>query len=241
MNEMNQKSFILEGNIGVGKSTFLKMISHYLNVQIVYEPHEKWQGSGDTANLLDKFYKDTKRWAYTFQSYAFITRIKEQQEYAKKNPFSIQILERSVYSDRYCFAKNCFEMGLMSELEWKLYQEWFSWLIDNYTTKPAGFIYLQTEPSICYDRIKKRNRYEEANVSLDYLQKLHAKHEQWLIKKEGIQEGLKKIPVLILPCDLDFEHNKQEQKKHVEKIVNFIHTECNIMVDATAQPLITPQ
>ena len=109
MNDLKQqRCFIVEGNIGAGKSTFLKMLKQYLNVQIVLEPHEKWQNIGDGHNLLDQFYNDPKRWAYTFQSYAFVSRVVAQQEHAKVNPFSMQILERSVFSDRYCFARNCY-------------------------------------------------------------------------------------------------------------------------------------
>ena len=220
-----QKCFILEGNIGAGKSTFLKIMRGYLNVQIVPEPHEKWQKIGDSdENLLEKFYNDTPRWAYTFQSYAFVTRVREQEEYAKKNGYPVQVLERSVYSDRYCFAKNCFELGTMTALEWKLYQEWFSWLVDNYTVKPSGFIYLGTDPEICYKRLLKRNRKEEAEVPLSYLEKLHNKHEEWLVKKENVAPYLKNIPVLILECNNDFEHSKPEQEKHIEKIISFFAT-----------------
>ena len=49
-------SIIVEGNIGAGKSTFLKMVNDYLDLQIVYEPHEQWQDVGG-ENVLDHFYK----------------------------------------------------------------------------------------------------------------------------------------------------------------------------------------
>ena len=69
-----KKLFILEGNIGAGKSTFLRLAGDTLPLQIVPEPHTKWQQVGG-HNLLEKFYTDTNRWAYTFQSYAFVTRV----------------------------------------------------------------------------------------------------------------------------------------------------------------------
>ena len=129
MSTLEQKSFIVEGNIGAGKSTFLRLVQERLPVQIVYEPHTKWQKVDDKENLLDKFYQDTTRWAYTFQSYAFVTRVVEQQRKARENKHGVQVLERSVYSDRYCFAKNCFEMGTLSKLEWTLYREWLNGLL----------------------------------------------------------------------------------------------------------------
>ena len=45
---------------------------------------------------------------------------------------------------------------------------------------PDGFIYLRATPETCNARMVGRNRTEEAGVPLEYLQTLHAKHEDWL-------------------------------------------------------------
>jgi deoxyadenosine/deoxycytidine kinase len=230
MIESKQKVLIVEGNIGAGKSTFLKMLDTYLDVQVVYEPDKKWQNVADGESLLDKFYTDTKRWAYTFQTYAFVTRVVEQKMSAEKNPTTAQVIERSVYADRYCFAQNCYEMGLMSSLEWKLYQEWFSWLVDNYTVKPTGFIYLRAEPEICYERIAKRSRAAEKGVAFDYIKMLHQKHEEWLIDRKNLSPALQDIPVLTLPCDTEFENNPEEQEKHVEQIKKFFDIQSRMSI-----------
>ena len=66
--QKNKKVLILEGNIGAGKSTFLKILKNNLNVDIIFEPTDKWQDVENEGNILDLFYKDTKRWAYTFQT-----------------------------------------------------------------------------------------------------------------------------------------------------------------------------
>ncbi len=222
----NMNYLIVEGNIGAGKSTFLRLLNEQLDVHVVYEPHEQWQDV-EGHNLLDKFYSDTSRWAYTFQTYAFITRILEAERQAHTTDKQNLILERSVYSDRYCFAKNAYEMGTMSSLEWTLYKQWFSWLVDTYTVKPDGFIYLQTTPDTCFERMKKRNRSEEATVSHDYLTAIHQKHEQWLIGKDGVADYLKDIPVLVLPCDIDFENNQLEQEKHMQAICSHFNITPN--------------
>jgi deoxyadenosine/deoxycytidine kinase len=218
---------IVEGNIGAGKSTFLKLIGKRLNAQLVYEPIDKWQNvSGE--NILEHFYKDTQRWAYTFQTFAFITRVIAQQEQAKTNICPMQVLERSVYSDRYCFAKNCFELGLMTALEWKLYQEWFSWLVENYAPRPDAFIYLKTDPEVCYERLLKRNRSEEAGVGLDYLRLVHNKHEEWLIHKKDVSDAIARAPVLSLECNEDFESNNEAQEMHLSRILDFLDTHFQI-------------
>lgn len=220
MHSQLAKSLIIEGNIGAGKSTFLKIVGRFLDSDIVFEPHEKWQDV-EGENLLDLFYKDTKRWAYTFQTYAFITRVLEQEKNAKNTDKDFQVLERSVYSDRYCFAKNCFEMGTMNKLEWSLYKDWFSWLVEQYTAKPAGFIYLKTDPEICYNRLVKRNRSEESNVPLKYLKLLDQKHNDWLMEKKGVSEFIADVPVLVLDCNKDFEFDVSEQVKHMNSIADF--------------------
>ncbi len=214
---------VIEGNIGAGKSTFVSLIKRYLDVHVVYEPHEQWQSVGSSAeNILEKFYTDMPRWAYTFQSYAFVTRVRAQQQAAQQFPHLTQIVERSVYSDRYCFAKNCFELGYMNALEWKLYQEWFSWLVDNYTQRPHGFIYLRTTPDVCHERLKKRDRKEEVGVGLDYLQSLHDKHERWLIDKEGVAPSLSDVPALVLDANQEFEGNRHLQQEWVQQIKDFM-------------------
>lgn len=217
-----QSSYIVEGNIGAGKSTFLMILKQYLNLQVVPEPCDKWQTVAGKFNLLDQFYRDPKRWAYTFQTYAFITRVMQKSQYAQKNDFGVQIVERSVFSDRYCFAQNSHELGFMDELEWELYKEWFNWVLNNYITPPQGFIYLRTNPEICYERLKKRNRHEEETVSRDYLESLHQKHESWLVKKENIASALVKVPVLVLEADDEFERNPNKQAQHIEQILAFI-------------------
>lgn len=220
-NSLLKQWIIVEGNVGAGKSTFLKMLQQYLDVGFVFEPHEQWQNVENTGNILEKFYEEPKRWAYTFQSYAFITRIRAQQEYARTAPQTTCILERSVFSDRYCFAKNAYESGFMSELEWYLYREWFAWLVQHYMPKPAGFIYLRVDPQVCLDRMHIRNRHEESGVSLAYLNQLHEKHEAWLLHKQGVDTLVVDVPVLELNCNVDFEHDVAQQLEHIQKIVAF--------------------
>ncbi len=48
--------------------------------QVVPEPVDKWQNIQDTnggqpSNLLEAFYKNPERYAYTFQNYVFVTRL----------------------------------------------------------------------------------------------------------------------------------------------------------------------
>ncbi len=218
----NFRRIIVEGNIGAGKSTFLRLLQDTFAAHFVFEPHEQWQNVGG-HNILDAFYTQKERWAYTFQSYAFITRMRADAQGAQNSNHSVHILERSVYSDRYCFAKSCFEMKAMTPLEWNLYQEWFAWLVEAQQYRPDGFIYLRTDPKTCYQRMAKRNRSEESAVTLDYLTEIHQKHEDWLINKINIPHYLHDVPVLVLECNADFEYNINEQQKHFSEIKTFFN------------------
>jgi deoxyadenosine/deoxycytidine kinase len=229
-------SLMVEGNIGAGKSTFLRIMEQQFNATLVPEPLERWQNI-EGNNLLDYFYKETRRWAYSFQAYALVTRIAYNRGGKPAHGASITFLERSIYSDRYCFAKNCFELGFMDALEWDLYKEWFVWIDHHYAPIPDAFIYLRADPEVCHQRLLKRNRAEEASVSLDYLKLVHQKHEDWLIHKKEISSSLEHVPVLVLACDEDFEHNKYIQESHVRAIVNFLNQQVHPLAHVRTLPL----
>lgn len=222
--------FVVEGNIGAGKSTFLRHMGRYLNAQLVFEPTQLWcDVNGE--NLLDAFYADGKRWAYTFQTYAFVTRTIEQKRLQAQNEKPFQLLERSIYADRYCFAKNAYELGLMSKLEWQMYQNWFIWLTD-YTEQPAGFIYLRADPEVCYDRLVGRGRCEEKGIQCDYISCLHNKHEDWLMHKKDVTDFMRSAPVLVLDCNESFESNIALQKRHARDVVDFLSV-CGLPAEQT--------
>ena len=228
---------MVEGNIGAGKSTFLKILQDNLQIEAIFEPANKWQSDSEQENLLHLFYKDMKRWAYTFQSYAFITRIQSILEHQKNNSSDkVQILERSVYCDRYCFAKNCYESGLMTPLEWNIYKEWFSWLAETYAPRPSGFIYLKTDPNTCHSRMQKRSRSEESGVPLEYLKSLHSRHEDWLISQKEVSPYLANIPILVLDCNEEFETNMTIQKQHIRRVQEFIDQQIIPFVPTPPHP-----
>lgn len=59
---------------------------------------------------------------------------------------------------------------------------------------PFQIIYIRTDPDVCYDRLKKRDRSSEVTISLDYLRNIHIKYEKWVDSlKENDQTNLKII------------------------------------------------
>ncbi len=201
--------FFLEGNVGTGKSTFLQKLKE-LGINVIFEPVDEWTSIKNLngKNLLEEFYNDQKRYAYTFQSIAFRTRVKNIQ-----NTDTNSVVERSIFTDRNVFAKTCYENGMMNKIEWNDYTSWFDWLVETFGIKPKGYIYLRASPDISYDRIKKRNRSGEETIPFDYLKELHNKHEKWLMEEPN---------VLVLDVNDDFEKDNGKLNDMIEKVMNFI-------------------
>ena len=173
---------LLEGNIAAGKSTLGRSIAEDNRMAFIEEPVSSWQNDFE-ENLLDMFYKDSKRWSFTFQLAAFVTRAKTWTEVLEMTDHTNVVLERSIYADRFIFAKNCYESGLLSKTEYQLYCRMWDWLEERWASSPDKIIYLRTPAEICYERLLKRGRAEEKDnqVPLEYLQSLEVLHDEWLL------------------------------------------------------------
>ena len=78
-------------------------------------------------------------------------------------------MERSVYHDRRVFAELLKESGKISELEWKLYDQWYEWLLNDYNVRPDIYVYLRASPDTSYKRMLERKRKEENEYLLTTL------------------------------------------------------------------------
>jgi len=229
--------YLLEGNMGAGKSTILKLIREHLpELEVVFEPVNEWHSDNHGESLLSNFYQDQTRWSYTMEKHALITRVYEYLKEQEKNS-SRKVMERSVYSGYYCFAKNGYLQGVMSDIEWRAYNTWFEFLIKKNCKKPLGFIYLQSTPEICLERMNKRQRAGEDLVPIEYLQQLHTMHEDFLIHQKGILAELKTIPILKLNVTEEFADNPTIFMPHLEKIRTFVSTSKEAYCPLASSPL----
>ena len=177
--------FFVEGNIASGKSTLVRLLGEAMpRSQVLLEPVDQWQAlhDGHGRNMLDYFYSDMRRHAYAFQSFAFFSRVAQLE---RIDPAAaVVFVERSVFSDRNVFAQNCHARGTMSDIEWKLYNMWFDWVIQRSHAQlhSARTVYLRSDPDTCAARLRRRARAEEGDVPLEYLRALHERHEAWLMR-----------------------------------------------------------
>ena len=108
------------------------------------------------------------------------------------------------------FEKMLYDDNLMSDIEHNMYNTWCNFY-QKYVNNMNSwkYIYLRCNPNTSFERIKKRGREEEKNITLEYLEKLHKYHEEWLLN----------VPdVLIIDCDKDFENNLEYQTELINKI-----------------------
>eukprot|EP00828_Plagiopyla_frontata_P033204 TRINITY_DN4312_c0_g1_i3.p1 TRINITY_DN4312_c0_g1~~TRINITY_DN4312_c0_g1_i3.p1 ORF type:complete len:310 (-),score=41.20 TRINITY_DN4312_c0_g1_i3:101-1030(-) len=222
--QMSKKQVLLsiEGNVGAGKSTFLDLLNSRFSNEftVIPEPVNEWQNiRGEGVNMLDLLYKDPQRWSYTFQTYAFFSRLQLWQRMMKDVQTPLMISERSVFSDKYIFAQNCASNWNPAELA--VYNEWFDFLTGNerYGYRQIdGVIYLRTSPEVCLSRIAKRGRKEEDSIPIDYLTQLHQRHEEWLNSDRGRESHA----ILTIDNDNEIYNNPDLVEMLINQVKSFI-------------------
>lgn len=190
----------IEGNIGSGKSTFMEKLKKYYStsdyVVFLDEPVSCWVDIKDSKeNIIEKFYRDTKKYAFSFQMMAYISRLSIMKESIKKNPNKVFITERSVLTDYNVFAKMLYDDGMIEEVEYQIYMKWFNHFYDE-LVKTMKIVYVDVKPEKCLERIQNRGRKGE-NISIDYLENCESYHLKWFsnmnITKLDGNENIKDI------------------------------------------------
>jgi len=164
----------IEGNIGSGKSTLFEKLKVYFannkNIIFVREPVDIWESIQDEngTTILEKFYQDQIKYSFSFQIMAYISRINLLKETIKQHPGVTIITERSLYTDKMVFAKMLYDTHKIEYINYQIYLNLFDTFKNDFNVD--NIIYIKTDPDVCYNRILKRARNGENNISLDYLQ-----------------------------------------------------------------------
>lgn len=164
------KYFItVAGNIGVGKSTLVKLLAERTGWEPVYE--------AVTENpYLADFYKDMTRWSFHSQVF-FLSRRLRQHHYLLQRQNAI-IQDRSVYEDAEIFARNLYRQGNMSERDWTSYFDLYQTLA-TVLTPPHLVIYLKASVPTLRRRIAQRGREYEQAIADAYLGQLNELYDEW--------------------------------------------------------------
>jgi deoxyadenosine/deoxycytidine kinase len=218
------KIISIEGNIGSGKSTLLSNLkNHYANnknIVFLKEPVDEWEQIKDDNNvtMLEKFYSDQEKYSFPFQMMAYISRLAILKETVNNHPDAIIITERSLYTDKMVFAKMLHDDNKIETINYKIYLKWFHTFANDFPINKI--IYVNADPEICNERIKKRSRLGESNIPLDYLQNCHKYHNDMMNKETN---HCVCHDQLILDGNIDIYENDGHLERWIDKIHSFIH------------------
>jgi len=187
------KKFVaVAGNIGVGKSTLVKMLCDEMGWDPFYEPV--------TENpYLADFYKDMAAWSFHSQIFFLTHRLRSHFQLAQHLNSVFQ--DRSVYEDAEIFARNLSMQGHIQPRDYQTYRELYETAVQ-FLPPPDLVIYLRASVSTLLNRIANRGRDYERKIAPDYLESLNNLYENWI-------DNFTLCPVLAVPADdLDYvAHN----------------------------------
>lgn len=211
----NNAVIVLAGMIGAGKSTYTKLISEALESDAFYE-------SVDDNRILEKFYEDPKRWAFSLQIYFLNTRFRSIKQALQHQH---NVLDRSIYEDA-LFTKINHQQGNMSDAEMDTYLDLLDNMMEELDSLPKKapdlLIYLRGSLDTVLSRIKKRGRtFEQIDGNeglLDYYTLLHSHYDDWFDQYD-------KSATLVI----DIDQHDLENPADAEKIIQLIHNKLESM------------
>ena len=189
----------IDGNIGSGKSTLVKLLSDDLKnnnkVCFLQEPIDIWNSITDEngKTILSHYYADQKKYAFSFQMMAFVSRLSLLRE-AMTKEYDYIITERCMITDKMVFAKMLYDEGKIEEIEYNIYNKWFDEFNKDFPN--IKIVYVKTTPEIAKLRVDKRAREGEI-IPLEYLKNCHHYHDTWLNNYDG--------DIVTLNADVDTE------------------------------------
>ncbi|PIR21436.1 MAG: deoxynucleoside kinase [Deltaproteobacteria bacterium CG11_big_fil_rev_8_21_14_0_20_47_16] len=189
--ELHHRYIAVDGPIGAGKTTLVKMLAEDLGGQPIFEPAEKNPFLGD-------FYKDRTRNAFKTQLFFLLNRYQQQVELAQQDLFS------NITLCDYTFAKDLiFAQINLNPDEMKLYEMIYT-LLSARLPKPDFVIYMQANPKVLTERIKMRGATYEKGITEDYLEMLTEAYNNYFF-------NYNETPLLVVnSSDLDYVKNAQD-------------------------------
>ena len=147
---------VVEGPIGVGKTSLAKRLAERLQSGILLERPEQ-------NPFLARFYEDMSRYALATQLFFLFQRVEQLRELAQ-----LDLFNRVTVGDFLLEKDSLFARLTLSAEELHLYQKIFDTLAPQ-APRPDLVIYLQAEPDTLYERIRRRAVEFERSISAEYL------------------------------------------------------------------------
>ena len=190
---------VIEGPIGVGKTSLTKLLAKEFNARCILERPEE-------NPFLSHFYQDRKKYAFQAQVFFLLTRFQQQQEISQ-----LDLFNQVTLSD-YLFDKDrIFALLNLDEHEFALYEKIFQ-LLGGRIPTPDLVIFLQAKPEVLLHRIKSRNIAYEKEIELDYLKRLTEAYNYYFFHYE-------QSPLLVVnTSEIDFVKRKEDLEQLLREI-----------------------
>ena len=190
---------VIEGPIGVGKTSLAGLLAKEFNARMaVEEPEEN--------PFLKQFYQDRKKYAFQTQLFFLLNRFQQQKEIAQ-----LDLFNQVTVSD-YLFAKDrIFASINLDDHELALYSQIYQ-LLNGQIPTPDLIIFLQAKPEILLHRIRSRGHSYEKEMDLDYLKVLTEAYNYYFFHYD-------QSPLLIVDTsEIDFVKRKEDLGQLIREI-----------------------
>jgi deoxyadenosine/deoxycytidine kinase len=178
----------IAGNMGVGKSSLTRLLAETLGWTPFYE-------AVDDHPYLAEFYRDMRQWSFHSQIFFLSRRLCYHREIAN-HPHSV-VQDRTLYEDAEIFARNLHQRRNMVDRDYQVYRDLYEEFVQM-VSSPDLIVYLKASIPTLIERIHRRGRDFERDISPLYLQQLNELYNTWI-------EDFTFCPVLTIPADeLDF-------------------------------------
>lgn len=190
---------VVEGPIGVGKTSLAQRLAEHLGADILLEkPQEN--------PFLERFYQDPQRHAMSTQLFFLFQRINEVRDQAQMDLFNTRTVSDYLFDKDALFAR----LNL-SDDEFKLYQNIYQSLAPQAPT-PDLVIYLQASTDTLVERVHRRGHDYERLVKDDYLARLSDSYREFFHQYED-------APLMMVNSEnLNFVDNDADFKLLLERI-----------------------
>jgi len=183
---------VLEGNIGVGKTSLAQLMQREFSAKLMLERFED-------NPFLPKFYKNPKRYAFPLALSFLADRYQQWSEAIAQH----DLFKDFVVSDYHVFKSLIFAEITLSSDEFRRYKRFFDILYQE-LIKPGLYVYLYKNSSNLLANIRKRGRGYEQEITVAYLEKIH----------QGYMQFIKRHPELsvriIDVTDRDFVNKRED-------------------------------
>jgi len=197
------KLLVLEGLIGVGKTSLARILRDEWRARLVLEP-------ADDNPFLERFYSDPERFAFPTQMFYMGTRFKQQLEMLQGDLFSPLIVADYMWEKDQLFAEKTLPPD-----ELTLYQRFVDLIAPN-CPRPDLVIFIDSSTDVVLSRIKKRAISAETAVTAEYLDDLRARYFDLFAQYTT-------APVYTLRTDsLDYVNNSDDRAQVLDVITHWL-------------------